>query len=185
MGVDLGLWEPNGVDMLKLLLFRHAKSSWSESGVKDFDRPLAPRGERAAPQMGRFIAERHLHPELVLCSAAQRTRQTLERALATMPCQPLVRYEHGLYLGGVSALLRAIREVDGGFSPLMVVGHNPDMCELAIELVDPETVDDRYALFGKFPTAALAVFSFARDRWRDVRPATGKLELYVTPKMLN
>ncbi len=170
--------------MLTLLLLRHAKSSWDDASLKDFDRPLAPRGGTAAPRVGAYLAEQGLAPELVLCSPAVRARQTLDLVLPHLAGGPTVVYEDSLYLAAPSVLLARLRKIEGKVRRVMVIGHDPGMQGLALELSgtgDPKMLQ---ALAGKFPTAACAVIRFKAREWAKIGPAKGRIELFVTPKML-
>jgi phosphohistidine phosphatase len=170
--------------MLTLSLLRHAKSSWDDASAKDFDRPLAKRGEAAAPRMGAFMAKRALVPELILCSPAVRARQTLDLVLPHLSGGPTVVYEDTFYLAAPPVLLARLRKIEGNARHVMIVGHDPGMHDLAVALAgsgDPEQLN---ALAHKFPTAGLAVISFKARDWSKVAPAKGRLELFMTPKVL-
>ena len=97
--------------MVTLSLFRHAKSAWDNPGLADSDRPFAPRGEKAAPRMGRYIASEGLEPDIVLSSTAVRARQTLELAAAEWTTSPEIHYEDGLYHAGPGEMLRAVQSL--------------------------------------------------------------------------
>jgi phosphohistidine phosphatase len=170
--------------MLTLSLLRHAKSSWSDARLKDMERPLNARGEKAAPRMGRFMARRGLAPELILCSPALRTRQTLEAVLPFLAGAPRIAYEEELYLGAPSALIKRIRKIEAPVAHAMMVGHNPGLHGLAQELAGSGQEEDLAALKEKLPTAGLAVVVFAAASWSKVRPGAGHLELLETPKQL-
>lgn len=170
--------------MLTLSLFRHAKSSWDNQDLEDFDRPLNDRGKGAAPLMGKFMAEEGIVPDLILCSPAVRARQTLELALPHFRSEPTVNYEDDLYLTASSTLLKRIRKLEANVHHAMIVGHDPGLHRLAIELTgsgDPELLQ---ALTRKFPTAGLAVIQFDVTAWSKVKPGTGRLRLFMTPKRL-
>jgi phosphohistidine phosphatase len=169
--------------MLTLLLLRHAKSSW-EGRAKDFERPLAPRGERAAPGMGAYLVAQGLLPELILCSSATRTRQTLALVLPHLSGQPEVMVEDGLYLATSTALLSRLRRVGSGIVRVMMIGHNPGMHGLATMLSGSGEEKALKALGAKFPTAALAAITFAEGDWSQIAPASGRLTHFMTPKRL-
>jgi phosphohistidine phosphatase len=170
--------------MLTLTLFRHAKSSWELSGLDDRDRPLNARGLAAAPMMGAYMQEHRIRPDLVLCSDAVRTRQTLELALANMGTEPKVKYEAGLYLADPFELLQRLRKQPRAVRHLMIVGHNPGLQILAVELVGDGDPAQVAALSEKLPTAAVAVLTFDVKSWREVGPGKGRLTRFTTPKML-
>jgi phosphohistidine phosphatase len=169
--------------MLTLYLFRHAKSAWDDPSLADVDRPLAPRGERAAPAMAAYMKAQGLHPDLVLCSAARRTHDTWALMAGTLG-QPRTTYLDEVYEAEASALAAAIRRAPAGARRLMLIGHNPGLEDLALSLIASGDRDARKALAEKFPTAALAVIEFDIESWRDLAPATGRLTLFMTPKRL-
>jgi phosphohistidine phosphatase len=168
--------------MLTLSLFRHAKSSWTDPSVGDFDRPLSPRGLKAAPAMGAFMAGK-VHPDLVLCSPARRTRDTLA-LIAGLIGNPRTVFPHDLYLPSSETLLASIHATDDAVRHLMLVGHNPGLHAIAVALVEPDKSASAKALSNKFPTAGLAVITFQTETWRNVAPGTGSLILFMTPKRL-
>jgi phosphohistidine phosphatase len=168
--------------MLTLSLFRHAKSSWADPSREDFDRPLAPRGLNAASAMGAFMAQK-VRPDLVLCSPARRTRETLAQ-IADLIGNPHTFYPANLYLASPETLLTSIHATDDTVRHLMLVGHNPGLHALAVTLVKPDDSAAARALSAKFPTAGLAVITFQVEAWRNVTPATGHLSIFMTPKRL-
>jgi phosphohistidine phosphatase len=148
---------------VRLYLLRHAKSSWDEPGLADHDRPLARRGKRAADAMGRYMREHGIEPEVVLCSSATRTRQTLERLGL-----PDARIEPELY-GADAATLRALIP---DASSAMLIGHNPGMQDLALSLARSGAKLGELA--EKFPTGARATIELD----------TGELVDFVRPRDL-
>lgn len=175
--------------MLTLTLLRHAKSSWDEP-LDDHDRPLAKRGLKAAPEMGAALAAMGLRPDLVICSGAVRTRETLALVLDELGAPaPDVVYDDSVYMASPQTLLKRLRAIAPGpdrGTPrhVMLVGHNPGMEELALELVGSGAADDRARMAKKFPTAAAAVIAFNADAWASIKPGTGRLEHFLTPKRL-
>ena len=121
--------------MLTLSLLRHAKSSWSNPTLPDRDRPLATRGVTDAPLMGKAMAERGIDPELVLCSSARRTRDTLALVLPELRVEPKVIYEDALYHAAPEAMLEMLHAVQPGANRVMLVGHNPEIQAFALDLV--------------------------------------------------
>lgn len=171
--------------MLTLCLLRHAKSSWEDASIQDFDRALAPRGEEAAPRMGAYMADQGIEPELILCSPAARARQTLALVLPKLAGQPSVEFEDGLYLASSTALLARIRKVRANTHRLMLVGHDPGLHGLAVELSGRGSTEDLNRLANKFPTAGLAVISFRVSQWSQVKPKAGRLDLFMAPRRLS
>jgi len=171
--------------MLTLTLLRHAKSSWDDQVLDDFDRPLAKRGEKAAPLMGAALAQMRLRPDLVICSGAVRTRQTLALVLEQLGGRtPQVAFDDGIYLAPPDKILARVRAISSGPHHVMVVGHNPGMEELAQELAGTGPADARALMAAKFPTAGLAVFTFDAESWREIAPGRGRLEHFLTPRQL-
>jgi phosphohistidine phosphatase len=170
--------------MLTLFLLRHAKSSWSNPSLPDQERPLATRGVTDAPLMGKAMAERGLDPELVLCSSARRTRDTLALVVPELRVEPNVIYEDALYHASPKAMLEMLRAVQPGANRVMLVGHNPEIQSLAIDLVEAGPKHFRDRLMTKYPTAALAVINFAAGLWTRVTVNSGTLNLFLSPKDL-
>ncbi len=167
---------------MHLWLLRHAKSSWDDPSLDDKDRPLAPRGERAADLMRDHLAVEVINPELVLCSSALRARQTLARVLPALGTALEVRIEPSLYAFDVGVLLDRLRRVSADVASVLLVGHNPAMQELAERIADRgERLDD---LSRKFPTGALAEIEFGLDSWIDLAERPGELVRFVVPREL-
>jgi phosphohistidine phosphatase len=171
--------------MLTLLLLRHAKSSWDVPALADYDRPLAKRGLKAAPRMGAEIATLGLRPDLVLCSGAKRTRETLGLVLDALGTPfPQVVYDDEIYMAPPTGIMQILRRQAADLANVMVVGHNPGLEELAELLVGRGDDGLRETLEEKFPTCALAVITFAVDSWADIAPGTGTLVHFLTPARL-
>jgi phosphohistidine phosphatase len=165
-----------------LLLLRHAKSSWADPSLADIDRPLAPRGEKAARAIARYLLEKRLRPELVLCSTSRRTRQTFEAIAPSLGRDVAVEYEQELYGASADELLGRIRIVPPEVATLLVLGHNPGLEDLALLLAGRGAGLDR--LREKFPTAALATLAVG-DGWADVKARDAELVDYVVPRELD
>ena len=164
----------------RLLLLRHAKSAWP-GGVDDHDRPLGGRGLKAAPVMGRYMAREGLVPDLALISTARRTQETWALVGAELPDDIERRDVVEIYEAAAERIAGVIRGVDADVRTLLVVGHNPGLQELAIDLAA-----DGERLAGvreKFPTGALAAIDFA-VAWGDVTAGSGVLERFVVPRSL-
>jgi phosphohistidine phosphatase len=169
--------------MLRLALLRHAKSSWDHPGLDDFERPLNARGKDAAPMMGQLLASMNFSPDAVLCSPAQRTRETLACIEPSFKDSPhSTTFHGGLYLAGASDILARIREVAAPAKSLLVIGHNPGLHALATHMASSGDAAQMARLEDRFPTAALALFSFDAAAWSDVKVKTGHLEAFITPK---
>jgi phosphohistidine phosphatase len=169
--------------MLRLMLLRHAKSSWNDPGLDDRQRPLSPRGEAAAPAMGKFMRRHDLVPDLVLCSPARRARDTWKLIAKAMPEAPVPSVEEAVYdFGNGGRLLEAIRRRGDKATRVLVVGHNPSIERLALRLVKDGDPDLIARMKSKYPTGALAVIDFAAEAWWDVADTEGKLVSFTRPK---
>jgi len=170
--------------MLTLSLLRHAKSSWSNPTLPDRERPLATRGVTDAPLMGKAMAERGIDPELVLCSSARRTRDTLDLVLPELRVEPKVDYVDALYHASPEQMLEMLHGIQPGANRVMLVGHNPEIQAFALDLVGagPKHFRDRLSM--KYPTAGLAVINFASGLWKSCGVNSGTLNLFLSPKDL-
>lgn len=167
---------------MRLWLLRHAKSSWEDDQLSDVDRPLAPRGVRAAGAMAAYLEAVSIRPELVLCSPALRARQTLEHVRASLG-EPEVLIEPELYTFDAQPLLDRVRSVPDSVAAVMVVGHNPAIHELAEMLA--RTGDQLPDLVAKYPTGALAEFELDAASWSGIAAGGGVLTRFVTPRTLD
>jgi phosphohistidine phosphatase len=162
----------------RLILLRHAKSAWPD--VADHDRPLAGRGRRAAPAAGRWLCKSGHVPDLVLCSTARRARETWQLAEEKLGARPRTTFEPRVYGASAAELLGLARETPAGVQRLMIVGHEPTMSDLTLELAD----DDRGAALdrvrAKFPTAAIAILVFTGS-WPELGPGKARLAEFVVP----
>jgi phosphohistidine phosphatase len=167
--------------MKQLFLLRHAKSSWDDSDLADHDRPLAPRGRRAATLIAEQLGRERVVPALVLCSSAARTRETLERIAPALGEGVRVQIEPELYAASERRLLERLRTVEDLVESLMLIGHNPGLEQLALRLAARgEKLGD---VRSKYPTGALATLEFD-GRWSELRPGSAELTDFVTPKRL-
>jgi phosphohistidine phosphatase len=167
--------------MLTLSLLRHAKSSWKDPTIADHDRPLNTRGTAEAPVMGKAMARHGLDPDLVLCSTARRTRDTLQLVLPELKTEPKIIYEGGLYHGTPEEMLDLLRDVPPSVNQVLLVGHNPELQSFALDLIGSGAKHLKDQLEAKYPTAGLVVLRFPAGAWKDVAINSGKLELFLTP----
>lgn len=168
--------------MRRLLLLRHAKSDYPQ-GVADIDRPLAPRGRKAAPLMGDYIAREGFVPDHAMVSPARRTQETWA---AVRPFLDGTREETvpSIYEAPSARILDAIRSAPKAAETLLVIGHNPGLGDAALRLVGDGPKDLRRDLREKFPTAALAVIAFESESWAAITDGAGTLLRYVRPRQL-
>lgn len=170
--------------MRRLMLLRHAKSEWANAGGDDHERSLNPRGRDAAPRIGAYLAAAQIVPELVLCSTAARTRQTCELVTAAFDKAPTVRFRDELYLAEPDVIVGLVREAPAKVRTLMLVGHNPGIHQAAADLTGSGPADACERLAAKFPTAAVAVLDFATDDWAEIHLHAGRLDRFITPRLL-
>ena len=169
--------------MRRLLLLRHAKSSWSDDGLTDLDRPLNNRGERTATAMGRFMVTRGFIPDLVLCSPARRARDTWKLMAAEFETPPPTLIDQRIYdFGNGENLLDCIRQQAAAAKSLLLVGHSPSIEGLAQTLAVTGEEKLRRRLAKKYPTCALAVIAVNQSDWTAVSPGSGTLVDFVRPK---
>ncbi len=159
-----------------LIVVRHAKSDWSD-GLPDHERPLAPRGLRDAPRLGRWLVDEGRIPELVVCSTARRTRETWLRVSAELPALPPVEYDDDLYGADVPELLNAARRTPPEVTTLALVGHEPGVSDVTLHLAGHG--EDTLQVQTKFPTGAAAVLATA-DPWDALR--TARLVAFFLPR---
>ncbi|PQO22646.1 phosphoglycerate mutase [Rhodobacteraceae bacterium WD3A24] len=162
----------------RLILTRHAKSSWNDPRQADFDRPLNPRGQAAAPLIGRWLAARGLVPEAVLVSSARRTLETWQRIARELPEPPEAQPVDALFHAGPVAMLRALRGLPDEVRTAMLIGHNPGLAEFALQLPAEPSPHPKFA---DFPTGATLVVDFDITRWADLRRGTGRIVAFLTP----
>lgn len=168
--------------MRRLWLLRHAKSSWDDPDLPDHERPLADRGRRAAGLIARYLEETDVRPELVLCSSARRTRETLSIVLPSLGPSFTARIDPTLYTFESSRLRDQLAAIGDDLAAVMVVGHNPAIQDLASELAGAGSrLPD---LRAKFPTCAIARLELDLARWVDIGPAVATLTGFVVPREL-
>ena len=164
------------------MLLRHGKSSWSDSTLADIDRPLAPRGERAAKRIAKYMRRKRICPALVLCSPSLRTRQTLETIEPSLGKRSQVELVPQLYAASEAELLERLQALPDSVGSVMLVGHNPGLHDLALALASRGA--DLPQLEQKFPTGALATLVVDGESWADLSPGDAELVDYVVPRQL-
>lgn len=169
--------------MLRLLLLRHAKSSWTDPGRDDRDRPLSSRGIEAAPAMGAFMRKKELIPDLVLCSPARRARDTWKLVSEGLNAAPRLVIEEAIYdFGNGGRLLEALRHKANGAKSVLVIGHNPSLERLALRLIGKGDHSLKERIAKKYPTGALTVLEFKASDWKTIKDAEGQLVSFTRPK---
>ena len=167
----------------RLILLRHAKSAWPDD-VADHERPLAPRGRRDAPAAGRWLRKSDYVPDRVLCSTARRARETWQLVEEELGAYPQTAFEERVYGASSADLLALARQTSADVRTLLIVGHDPAVQELTLELGGEQTGDAGAEALGrvraKYPTAAIAVLSFS-DGWAELGPGQARLADFVVP----
>jgi phosphohistidine phosphatase len=166
----------------QLFVLRHAKSSWDDPRLADHERPLAPRGRRSVEAIAAHLNAAGITPELVLCSSARRTRETLEGV--AVGGEHVIESE--LYGASYQEVLERLHRVPDEIGSVMLVGHNPTLQTLVLRLADGDATDDGSGLAEvrrKFPTGALATLTFD-GTWTELSPRSARLAAYVRPKSL-
>ena len=159
--------------MKTLFILRHAKSSWSERDLADFERPLNERGMKAASFMGELMAQNEFQPSVILSSPAVRAKQTALLVKEFGKLDAGIRFEHGIYEASPQSLLQVLSEIDDSYDSAMLVGHNPGIEGFIRYLTgNPEPM----------PTAALAVIDLDIDNWNAANDGCGELTNVYRPK---
>jgi phosphohistidine phosphatase len=158
--------------MRTLFLLRHAKSSWKDETLSDFERPLNSRGRKAAQTMSAFLKQEQIKPDLILSSLAVRARETIEIMMRSTRLEVNLRFDERIYEASAGRLLEVVTQIEDENRTVMMVGHNPGFEELLT------------ALTGKIetmPTAALAKITFKTSSWNNAVKG-GTLAWVVRPK---
>jgi phosphohistidine phosphatase len=170
--------------MKTLTLLRHAKSGWDDPAARDFDRPLNPRGRRAARAVASEMRRLGLAFDRAVASPARRVIETIEEvALSFGPIA--ADYDRRLYLAAPDTLLEAVRETPDEVERLLLVGHNPGLESLALSLAGGGEARLREALALKYPTATVAEIALPVARWRDVGEGSGEIRRFIRPRDLD
>ena len=159
-----------------LLLLRHAKSSWKDETLPDFERPLNTRGRRAAEIIGRYLRTQKVLPDLIVSSPAFRARETIEIVIKASRVRSELRYDERIYEASPRRLLEVINEIEDERKTVLLVGHNPGMEQL-LELLTGEVQ--------VMPTAALASIAVRTTAWNALSDGQATLEWLIKPKDLD
>lgn len=171
--------------MKTVTLLRHAKSDWSDSVSRDFDRPLNGRGRRAARLMGDWARQNGLSFDTILASPAARVTETIDLFIEGYKTALDTRWDRRIYLASSVTLLDLLRELPDGLGSVLMVGHNPGLQDLILDTVPEDGSDKlRQAVDAKYPTASLAILCFDTDKWHNVgKPA--RLTAFIRPRDLD
>lgn len=170
--------------MRTLYLLRHAKSSWSDPSLDDFDRPLNARGKQARDAIAGWFREHGVRPDLIVCSPARRTRQTLKPIRKLWEPRPEILYDPKVYEAAAGDLRAVLRHAAGGARSILLVGHNPGLQCLALDLIDDSVTGPARQLGAKFPTGAIACLTADSDAWNRMSSGAFRLREFVVPREL-
>lgn len=170
--------------MRRLILLRHAKTERDAPSGKDHDRRLDDRGRKDGAEIGQWLALHDYRPDLALVSSAVRAQQTWDLLRVALPLTTArhVPELYGAYLPDLLQIIHGMTAADP--QRLMIIAHNPGLHELALALISGGDPAGRRALDANLPTAGVVVIDFATDEWSDVRFRSGRLERFVSPKLL-
>ncbi len=181
--LDYARSESDFATMRRLILLRHAKTERAEPGGRDRDRKLTKRGRAEAPLIGAYMAHHRLVPDLVLISPVARVKETWSLVLPAFAKAPRVVKDERIYNASPERLFSVIAETRNAHS-LLVVGHNPGLQDIAVQLIATGDVEARERVAEKLPTSGLVVIDFPIDDWSRLHPHSGRLEHFVTPRLL-
>ena len=164
-----------------LYVLRHAKAERDSASGDDYDRPLARRGREDAAMLAKALKAR---PDLIVTSSSKRTLETVDNLIAEWPKAPEIRRDEKLYLASSVRLLETARDLPDTAHSAMLVGHNPGVEELAVQLANKVPSEPLHRMRGKFPTCALATFEISVESWSRLSPDLARLVGFSTPKDL-
>lgn len=170
--------------MLTLTIVRHAKSSWGDPGLRDIKRTLNERGKAQAQRLGTDLEGKQLSPDLIICSSANRARQTLEQMQKNWQSDAELIVESRLYLASPNAIMELLNEHGQNHSHIMIIGHNPGLHMLAHGLAREGDEQGLAILQQKYPTGTICIIRSKTDEWKNIGNGTGKLIYLATPKQL-
>jgi len=168
--------------MKTILLMRHAKSSWSQSGVEDHDRILNARGREAAEKMGIWLRTRSLIPDHVLVSTAARAAETWDRMAATHPPDLRPEFHKSLYHSGPDTMLELIKASPPTAKTLLLIAHQPGMSAMTARMADGQQGPDQTRAFSHFPTAGIAVLRAHAPDWASIEFGGCRFETFAVPR---
>jgi len=172
--------------MKRLTILRHAKSSWEDSNLADFDRPLNDRGWKAARRVGRELKKRGIEFDLCVASTAARVRETLDGLVESYGKPDFeICFEPRIYEASLATLTAIVRGLPVSSKAPLLVGHNPGLHQLVLEFARDDGRGLRDRASAKFPTAALAMIEFNVDLWTGIEPGGGEISELIFPKELD
>ena len=169
--------------MLRLYIMRHAKSSWAIPGARDFDRELNDRGISDCVKIGKSLSSKGYSPDLILCSSATRTRETLDNILDYLDPEPEIRFTEKLYSSGLSDYIELLQEL-GEHPSVLIIGHNPMCGSLAASMPGSGNEESIAAIAYKYPTATVSVIDFDFTNWSEIQQRSGIMIEALIPSQL-
>jgi phosphohistidine phosphatase len=170
--------------MKRLILLRHAKSSWSDPEQDDADRPLNERGRLAAPLVGAWIAERAGTPDQVVISYARRAVETWQGVRRQFDDPPVPVVDRRLYMADPATMLDVLREVPAAARTVLMIGHQPGLSSFVRKLAGSGAPAHCAEAFGRFPTASAAILEFEDGDWSATDWGAGAFRHFAVPKDL-
>ncbi|HEX6731609.1 MAG TPA: histidine phosphatase family protein [Pyrinomonadaceae bacterium] len=161
--------------MKTLYILRHAKSSWKDETLPDFERPLNRRGQRAAETLGHYFRENEIVPDLILASPAFRARETIEIIIKTAKWRTELRYDERIYEASAMRLFEVVSQIENDHKTVLLVGHNPGLEEL-LQLLTGN--------IEQMPTGGLAKVALKAAKWGNALQKKASLESFVKPREL-
>jgi len=158
----------------RIILYRHAKSSWEDLNIDDYDRQLNSKGLLDAEHMANSIGTKIILPDLIICSGAVRTRQTIDALRKKNPFIE-IEYDDNLYLAESFAIDFLVSEVANEIETLLICGHNPGLTDF----LNQKTKNN----FDEIPTSCLVVIEFENYLWKDVPQSKGIINYIEYPGM--
>ena len=159
--------------MKKVYIIRHAKSSWKDMSLDDFDRPLNKRGKRDAPFMGKKLKEQNIVPDIILASPALRSKKTAEKIARKVKYSKQIIYDKSLYESSVSELYIALTKINDENSIAFLFGHNTGINMF---------VESFVGLYDNVPTCGIVEVEFDCKSWKDISRQNAKLVSFDYPK---
>lgn len=170
--------------MRRLILLRHSTAERSAPGQSDQERMLTPQGRTDAAMVGAYLANHSFRPDHVIVSPATRTRETWRQTAAALRLAPEARFDERVYNATAQALFNVVAETADSAQSVLMLGHNPGLHELAMLLTATGDIGIRERLRENFPTSGIAIIDFVLDTWSKLHPRSGRLERFVSPKVI-
>ena len=170
--------------MKTILLLRHAKSDWSNPGLPDVDRPLAGRGKKDAPRMGKLLLRFKCVPDIIISSPAKRAQMTAELVAGTCGYKKPIQYLESLYGGSSREIISILKNLPDMIERPLIIGHNPTLEETIGILLSPRANHPEYCIKVRFPTAALICIETDIPHWELLKPGECNLLWMIIPRLV-